>query len=76
MRKPGKKYAIASEKAKKVEEGTISASKPKVQKVESDEDESDFECHGRSDCKPVHVDIEKSQPWKAGTRITTKQIGR
>ena len=34
-------------------------SKPKVRKVESDEDDSDFECYNKSDGKPVHVDIDK-----------------
>ena len=50
----------ASEKVKKVEEEkTISASKPKVRKVEGNEDQCDFECYNRSDSKPVHVDIDK-----------------
>ena len=50
----------ASEKAKKTEEeGTISASKPKVRKVKSDEYDSDFECYSKSDGKSVHVDIDK-----------------
>ena len=48
-----------SEKAHKVEEGTISTSKPKVWKVKSDEDDSDFECYNKSDGQPVHVDIDK-----------------
>ena len=48
----------ASEKAKKTkEERTIS--KPKIRKVESDDDDSDFECYNKSDGKPVHVDIDK-----------------
>ena len=40
-----------------MEEGTISEYKPKVRKMESDEDDSDFECYDRSEGKPVHVDI-------------------
>ena len=48
-----------SEKVRKVEEGIISKSKPKVRKVESDEEDRDLECYDRSDGKPVHVDIEK-----------------
>ena len=59
QRGPGGKYMNASEKAKKAEEGTISASKPKVQKMDSDEDESSFECYNKSDGKPLHVDIDK-----------------
>ena len=60
LRGPGGKYVSASEKAKNVEEeGTILASKPKVRKVESDEDGSDFECYNKSDGTPVHVDIDK-----------------
>ena len=42
-----------------MEEGTISASEPKVRKVESDKEDSDFECYNKSDGKPVHVDIDK-----------------
>ena len=42
------------------EEGTISASKPKVRKVESDDYDSDFECYNKSDGKPVHADINKA----------------
>ena len=49
-----------TEKAKEAEEErTISASKPKVRKVESDEDDSDFECYTKSGGKPVHVHIDK-----------------
>ena len=59
LRGPGGKYMSASEKAKKTEEErTISASKPKFRKVES-EDQSDIECYSKSDGKPVHVDIDK-----------------
>ena len=50
----------ASEKAKRAEEeGTISASKPKVRKKESEEDDNEFECYTKSEGKPVHVDIDK-----------------
>ena len=49
----------ALEKAQKVEEGTISASKLKVRMVESDEDDSDLECYNKSDGRLVHVDIDK-----------------
>ena len=48
------------EKTKKAEEeGTMSASKPKVRRVESDEDDSHFECYNKSDTKPVQVENDK-----------------
>ena len=54
------KNMSASEKPRKAEEeGTISTSKPKVRKVESDEYDSYFESYIKSDDKPVHVDIDK-----------------
>ena len=40
-------------------EGKFSASKPKVWKVESDGEDSDFECYNKSDGTPVYVDIDK-----------------
>ena len=53
-------YMSAQEKAKKAEEeGTISASKRRVRKIESDEDYSDFEGYKKSSGKSVHVDIDK-----------------
>ena len=33
--------------------------KPKVRKVESDEEDSDLECYDMSEVKLVHVDIDK-----------------
>ena len=42
-----------------MEDGTISTSKPKVRKVESDEEDSELDCYGKSEGKPVHVDIDK-----------------
>ena len=44
-----------------MEERIISESKPKVQKVESDDIGSDFDYY-KSEGKIVHVDIEKEQP--------------
>ena len=38
-------------------EGVISESKPKVRKVESDNENSDFKCYDMSYGKPVYVDI-------------------
>ena len=49
----------ASEKALEMEEGITSASKPKVRKVESDEEDSGFECYNKFDGKSLHVDIDK-----------------
>ena len=56
---PGGNYVIASERTQFKVEGNFSESKSKVQKVESDEKESDFECCDKSDGKPVHVNIDK-----------------
>ena len=42
-----------------MEKGIISESRPKVRKVDSDEEDSDFENYDRSEGKPVHVDIDK-----------------
>ena len=46
---------VSSEKPQKVEERIPAASKQKVQKVESDKEDSD----NKSASKPVHVDIDK-----------------
>ena len=46
-------------KTRKMEEEIIFESKPKVWKVEMDEEDSDFECYDKSDGKPVHADIDK-----------------
>ena len=40
-------------------EGIISESQPKVQKVESNEKDSDFVCYDKSEAKRVHVNIDK-----------------
>ena len=42
-----------------MDEGIFSDSKLEVRKVESDEEESDFECYDTSDGKPVHVDVQE-----------------
>ena len=44
---PGRKNLNVSEKAQKNEERTISASKSKIRKVESNENESDFDCYNK-----------------------------
>ena len=54
-----------------MEKGIISESKPKVQKVELDEEDSDFECHHKSEGKPVHVDIDDENPGKETNTSTT-----
>ena len=41
-----------------MEEVFICEYKPKVRKVELDEEDSDFECYDRSEGKPVGVDID------------------
>ena len=76
FRGPGGNNMRSSEKARKAEEEEIiSKSKAKVRKVESDEDDSGFECYNRPDSKLVHVDIDKSHRRITGTGITTEQIG-
>ena len=59
MRGKSKKCVSALEEAQKIEEGTISAAEPRVRKVKSDKEDSDFECYSKSDGKPLHGDIDK-----------------
>ena len=59
LRGPSGKYVSASEKARKEEERTVSASKAKVRKVESEKEDSGFEYYNKSEGKPIHVDIDK-----------------
>ena len=59
LRGPSGKYVSASEKARKVEEGLTSETKPKVLKIESDKEDSDLECYKISYGNPVHVDIDE-----------------
>ena len=59
LRRPGGKYVSASERTRLMEDGTISEFKPKVRKVDSDEEDCDFERYDRSEGKPVQVDIDK-----------------
>ena len=59
LKGPGRKYVSASEKSRLVGERFISESKPNVQKMDSDEEDSDFECYDRSEGKAVLVDIDK-----------------
>ena len=42
-----------------MEEAIIFELKWRSQKVESDEQDSDFECYDKSNGKPVHVDVHK-----------------
>ena len=44
----------AFEKAQKSAEVKVSQSKPKIRKVESDEEDSDMKCYEKCDGKPVH----------------------
>ena len=50
--------ARPTEKARK-QEGIISESKSKVRKVESDDDDSNFEGYNKSDGKLVQVDVDR-----------------
>ena len=58
LRGPGGKYVIASEKARRQEEGIILESESNIRKTESDK-ASDFECYDRSKFRPVHVGLDK-----------------
>ena len=51
LRDPIGKYVSASEKTRKMEEVIISESEPKVQKVESDKEDSDCECYDKSNIR-------------------------
>ena len=59
LRGLGVKYVSASERTRLMEEGIISESKPKVRKVNSDEEDNDFECYDTSEGRPLHVDFDK-----------------
>ena len=59
IRGPGGKYVSASERTRLMEERVISEYKPKVRKIDSDEEDSSFEFYDRSKRKPVHVNIDK-----------------
>ena len=48
----------SSEKARKQDQGIISESQPRVQKRESEIDNSDFRYYYKSQGKPVHVDVD------------------
>ena len=76
LKRPGEKYVSASETARLMEEGIISESKSNVRKLESDEDESDFECYDKSDGKSVPVDRQRTSRRQTNPRTTNKQIGR
>ena len=65
LRGPGGIYVNASEKTKKAEKGgTISASQPKVQKVESNEEDSDFDCYNKSAARWCMSTSTKKSPKK------------
>ena len=59
LRRPDEKYVSASERTRLVEKGIFSESKPKVRKVDSDEQDSDFGCYDRSKGNRVHIDVDK-----------------
>ena len=77
LRWPGGKYVIASEEARLLEEGITSESKPKVGKVDSDEEDSDFECYDRSEGKQyLSTSTKKNRGRQTNTGTATEQIGR
>ena len=59
LKEPGRKHVSASETARLKEEAIFYKSKSNVRKLESDEEESDFECYDKSDGKPVYVGDDK-----------------
>ena len=58
LRRTGGESVSASESARIMEEGIFPESEQKFRKVESDEVDSEFECYGNSEKKPVHLNIE------------------
>ena len=60
------KCKSASEKAWKQDESFFSESKPRVQKIESNGDDSNFECYDKLDRKPVHVDVDREITRSSG----------
>ena len=49
----------ASDKARKQQDGIIADSKPKVRKVQADDENSDFECYEQFDRQPSNVDVDE-----------------
>ena len=60
------KYVSASEKARKQQKGIIAESKPINRKVESDDEDSDFECYDKS----VNVNVDKEVTGSSGKEPT------
>ena len=52
-------YESASARERKQKEGIIPKFNPKVRKVESEDEDSNFECYNKSNGKPLHVDVDK-----------------
>ena len=59
LSRPGEKDNSSSERARLMEEGIISKSTPKVQKLGLDNEDSIFDCYDKSEEKPVHANIDK-----------------
>ena len=59
LRGPGGKYVSASERTGLMVEGINSESRPNVWKMDSDAEDSNFECYDRSEGIPVHDEIDK-----------------
>ena len=70
LRGPRGKYVSASEKTGLIEEGIISKSKPKVRKVDLEEEDSHSNCYDRPKEKPVHIDIDIDKEIAAGNKLT------
>ena len=66
LKRPIGKYMSAFDKAQKQDEHIISESVMKVQEVESDDVDSNFECCNKSDGKLVNVVVEKGTTGKSG----------
>ena len=78
LRGAGVKLVSACDKAQKQDEDIISKSKRKVCKVESDDDDSEFECHDKLDGKSVHTDVDRENRnyrEEADVSATREQIG-
>ena len=59
LRGPGGMYVSGSERARLMKEGIISECKLMVQKLESDDEQSDFEGYDKSNGNPLNFGVDK-----------------
>ena len=56
---PGGKDVSVCQVERKNEDGLLANSRPKVGKIESKDEDSDFDCNIESDGKPAYADVDK-----------------